>query len=374
MGKVMQALFFAALLLCPALAFAQSHSVTISWTPSTQPNSVTIASWNLLRGAISGGPYTQIANIPVGTTSYTDTSVSSGSTYYYVVQAVDTAGTVSADSAQAEVVIPTSAPPLAVATTSLPAAIAGTSYSVTITASGGVGPYTWSGTGVDGLTFSGTGLLSGTPSQAGTFTQNVTVKDSTGTTASASLSLSVTALTLGSSLSFVQVNSAVPQGQSTQVAVTYSKAQTAGNLNVVVVGWNDSTAQVSSVTDSKGNAYALAVGPTVQSGTASQAIYYAKNIVAATAGGNTVTVVFNTGANSAGYSDCRVQRGGSGQCGGCGGNCTGLWHSEQQRFGDHGECQRFAGGGEPGAADHDGPGQWVYQPGDYQSRRGHIGR
>src|SRR4029077_35380 len=91
---------------------------------------------------------------------------------------------------------------------------------------------------------------------------------------------------------------AVPQGQNTQVAVTYSKAQTAGDLNVVVVGWNDSNAQVSSVRDSKGNVYGLAVGPTAQSGTATQAIYYAKNIVAAAAGGNTVTVVFNTGANS----------------------------------------------------------------------------
>ena len=84
-----------------------------------------------------------------------------------------------------------------------------------------------------------------------------------------------------SSIAFVQVKSAVPQGTSTRIALTYTKAQTAGNLNIVVVGWNDSTAQVSSVTDSKGNAYALAVGPTVQSGTASQAIYYAKNIVAA---------------------------------------------------------------------------------------------
>jgi hypothetical protein len=75
-------------------------------------------------------------------------------------------------------------------------------------------------------------------------------------------------------------------------------AQTAGNLNVVVVGWNDSTPQINSVTDSKGNAYVLAVGPTVQSGTATQAIYYAKNIAVAAATGNTVTVTFNTGAAS----------------------------------------------------------------------------
>ena len=177
-----------------------------------------------------------------------------------------------------------------------------------------------------------------------------------------------------SSIAFVQVNSAVPQGTSTQVAVTYTKAQTAGNLNVVVVGWNDSTAQVSSVTDSKGNAYALAVGPTVQSGTASQAIYYAKNIVAATAGGNTVTVVFNTGANSpdiriAEYSgvdpanpvDVVASAQGTGTVSNSGSVTTG-------------ECERLAGGGQSGAADHDGPGGRVYKPGDHEPGRGHSGR
>ena len=46
------------------------------------------------------------------------------------------------------------------------------------------------------------------------------------------------------------------------VPVTFASAQIAGNLNVVVVGWNDTTAAVSSVTDSVGNVYTLAVGPT----------------------------------------------------------------------------------------------------------------
>jgi hypothetical protein len=95
-----------------------------------------------------------------------------------------------------------------------------------------------------------------------------------------------------SAISFVQTNSATPQGTFTSVTVTYAGAQTAGNLNVVVVGWNDSTATVSSVTDSIGNTYALAAAPIVQAGTASQAIYYAKNIGAAGAGANTVNVTF----------------------------------------------------------------------------------
>ncbi len=180
-------------ILCGATAFAQSHSATMAWTAAQQPAGVTLASWNVLRGTASGGPYQQIANVPASTTSYTDSTVSSGQSYFYVVRAVDTVGDVSANSMEAKAIIPNSAPPLAVSTTSLPPATTGTSYSVTITASGGTGPYTWSGTGVDGLTFSATGLLSGTPTQAGTFSQNVTVRDSAGATASASLTLSVTA-------------------------------------------------------------------------------------------------------------------------------------------------------------------------------------
>ena len=104
-------------------------------------------------------------------------------------------------------------------------------------------------------------------------------------------------------ISFVQVNSAVPQTPQSSVSVTYTAAQTAGNLNVVVVGWNDSTAVVNSVTDSRGNVYARAVGPTIRAGVASQSIYYAKNIVAAAANSNTVTVQFNVPAI---YPDIRI--------------------------------------------------------------------
>jgi hypothetical protein len=104
-------------------------------------------------------------------------------------------------------------------------------------------------------------------------------------------------------ISFVQQNSSDPQSAQTTVTVPYTLAQTAGNLNVVIVGWNDATHTVSSVTDSKGNVYVLAVGPTVQSGTATQSIYYAKNIAAATAGSNTVTVTFNA---AAAFPDIRI--------------------------------------------------------------------
>jgi len=104
-------------------------------------------------------------------------------------------------------------------------------------------------------------------------------------------------------IAFVQQNYATPQSPESTAGVAFTKAQTAGNLNVVVVGWNDTTATVRSVTDSKGNVYTLAVGPTVLSGQLSQAIYYAKNIQAAAANTNTVTVQFNMAAN---YADIRI--------------------------------------------------------------------
>jgi hypothetical protein len=72
---------------------------------------------------------------------------------------------------------------------------------------------------------------------------------------------------------------------------------------VVLVGWNDTRAQISSVTDSRGNVYRLAIGPTFLSGTASQSIYYAKDIGAAPAGTNAVTIRFST---SAAYPDIRI--------------------------------------------------------------------
>ena len=91
---------------------------------------------------------------------------------------------------------------------------------------------------------------------------------------------------LASGPTFVQVKSATPQTASGSVAVTFTLAQTAGNLNVVAVGWNDTTSTVSSVSDSMGNNYVLAIGPTSGTGLR-QSIYYAG---ACKAGSNTVTV------------------------------------------------------------------------------------
>ena len=105
--------------------------------------------------------------------------------------------------------------------------------------------------------------------------------------------------TLFAAPTFVQRNYSTPQSPTATVGVAYTAAETAGDLNVVVVGWNDTTATVQSVKDSAGNNYSLAIGPT--SGTAlRQSIYYAPNIVG---GSNTVTVTFS---QAAAYPDIRI--------------------------------------------------------------------
>ena len=68
--------------------------VSLSWNASTSA-----ASYNVKRSTTNGGPYNTAVASPT-VTNYTDTTVTYGTTYYYVVSAVNTAGQ-SANSAQA---------------------------------------------------------------------------------------------------------------------------------------------------------------------------------------------------------------------------------------------------------------------------------
>jgi hypothetical protein len=87
----------------------------------------------------------------------------------------------------------------------------------------------------------------------------------------------------------VQIATATPSGFATSASATFPRGQAALDLNVVVVSWGDATTAVKQVTDTAGNAYALAVGPTQIVGV-SQSIYYASGIAGAER--NTVLVDF----------------------------------------------------------------------------------
>jgi hypothetical protein len=88
---------------------------------------------------------------------------------------------------------------------------------------------------------------------------------------------------------FIQQAYATPQSPQVTVSVPYPQGQTAGNANILAIGWNDAVAGITNVSDSASNTYQIGV-PTFRGNGMSQAIYYCPNIKSGT---NTVTVKFN---------------------------------------------------------------------------------
>jgi hypothetical protein len=78
------------------------HSASLSWMSSKTTG---VVGYNVYRGTVSGGPYAQVGSLGSGLT-YMDTGVSAGQTYYYVLTAVDSTGTESVFSNQAQAVVP----------------------------------------------------------------------------------------------------------------------------------------------------------------------------------------------------------------------------------------------------------------------------
>lgn len=80
-----------------------SHTVSLSWTAST---SLDVTGYNIYRGQASGGPYSKINSTLDSSTLYTDSSVASGQTYYYVTTAMNSSDQESGYSNQAKAAIP----------------------------------------------------------------------------------------------------------------------------------------------------------------------------------------------------------------------------------------------------------------------------
>lgn len=74
-----------------------SGLISISWNANSESN---IAGYNIYRSQTSGGNYTRINSTLVTTVAYDDSTVSSDTTYFYVVTAVDTSNNESAYSSQ----------------------------------------------------------------------------------------------------------------------------------------------------------------------------------------------------------------------------------------------------------------------------------
>ena len=293
----------------PIAVTQSSSSIQVSWSPAI--DNVGVTGYRLERCQGSNcSSFVEIAK-PTGT-SYMDSGLAASTTYRYRVRATDAAGNLGGYSVVVSATTTSSGDTRAPTAPGTPVATASGTTTVNLrwpASSDKVGVVGYrvercTGAGCTGFvqiatptgtTYTDTGLSPST-----TYRYRVRAIDAAGNLGPYSPTVSVT--TPGSStIGFVQLNGANPHGSAPTVQVSFPSAQAAGNLNVVVVGWEDSST-VASVTDSAGNLYTRAVGPHAVGSKLSQSIYYAKNIKAAGAG-NTVTVKFS-GAGM--YPDIRV--------------------------------------------------------------------
>jgi hypothetical protein len=79
------------------------HYVLLSWTASASSD---VVGYNVYRGSMSGGPYTIVNPSLVAGTTFTDSTVAAGQTYYYVCTAVDSSNNQSTYSDEAAATVP----------------------------------------------------------------------------------------------------------------------------------------------------------------------------------------------------------------------------------------------------------------------------
>jgi fibronectin type 3 domain-containing protein len=77
-----------------------SPEVDLKWNASSSSG---VTGYSVYRGSASGGPYTKLSTVTA--TSYTDTTVTAGKEYFYVVTAINSDGS-SGYSNQASVTVP----------------------------------------------------------------------------------------------------------------------------------------------------------------------------------------------------------------------------------------------------------------------------
>ncbi|MFL5306458.1 MAG: fibronectin type III domain-containing protein [Polyangia bacterium] len=285
--------------------------INLAWTAATDDVGVTGYRVERCQGAACTA-FTQLAVATAVT--FSDTGLAAGVSYSYRVRASDAAGNLGGYSnvATATTLTADTTPPTAPSNV-VATPVSGTRITLTWTASMdavGVTGYvvercqgaactTFSQAGTaPGATFTDGGLAAVT-----SYSYRVRATDAAMNLSPYSNVATATTKAAAELPAFVQSNSATPQTALTSVTITFAGAQMAGDLNVLFAAWNDSVTKVASVTDSAGNTYAPALAPTTYAGKATQVCYYAKNIVAAAAGANTVTITF---ASAAPFVDARI--------------------------------------------------------------------
>lgn len=136
-----------------------------------------------------------------------------------------------------------------------------------------------------------TGVISGTPTNAGSSPVTISASNSSGS-GSATLSLTTRTSAGGGAIAFKQDAAVLGSGVSS-VSVGFPSANTAGNLIIALVRMSTTT-QTVTVSDTLGNAYVDAVAQPQNADGHQIHIFYAKNIKA---GSNTVQATFSAANN-----------------------------------------------------------------------------
>jgi hypothetical protein len=87
----------------PPTAPAVQHTVQLNWNASSSA----VIGYRVYRSETPGSSYTALTGAPFNALTYADSTVASGTTYYYAVTAADAAGIESAYSNQVTAVVPT---------------------------------------------------------------------------------------------------------------------------------------------------------------------------------------------------------------------------------------------------------------------------
>ena len=171
---------------------ASDNAVLLTWVAPTDNGGSPVTSY-VVTPYIGGTAQTAITTADAAT-SLTVSGLTAGTSYTFTVKAVNAAGMGPASAASAAVV--PNAPPVL----SFPAPPGGevsAPYSATLTVTGGTAPFSWSiesGTLPIGLSLSsGTGVISGTPTVAGTSSAVIGVTDAAGLKSTEAISITIAA-------------------------------------------------------------------------------------------------------------------------------------------------------------------------------------
>ncbi|WP_168389207.1 IPTL-CTERM sorting domain-containing protein [Xylophilus sp. Leaf220] len=260
----------------PNAVAGQAYSTTVSASGGTAAYSYAITSGSLPNG---------ISMTPTGVISGTSTVAGN---FTFTVTATDSSSGAGAPFTGARTyTLGVAAPTVVVAPTTLPNFTVGAGYSQNVSASGGTAPYTFAitaGVTPAGITLSVAGVLSGTPTSAGTFNFTATATDSNGFTGNRAYTVTVAAPTItvaptslpnavagqaySSTLtanggtapySFAITAGALPSGVSlSPTGVLAGTATVAGTFNFTVSATDGSSGSGAPFSGSR--AYALTVG------------------------------------------------------------------------------------------------------------------